>query len=421
MPRIWVFPPKGTKYKKPPCPACKKKGKWSRVWDPVAGELYPEEYGRCDREMSCGYNHYPTRSLTDRGGSKPKEDPTAWRKLPAPAPVVAKAPAPEPVKTTNPAVYQDPIEKAFQRTLDPSGNILYKFLCDTFGEDRVAPIWQIYRVGTTRGPRVGKEGKRDQRWIGSTVFWQIDCEDVIHDGKIMQYKPDGHRRKDKYLDKEGNEQKYNFIDWVGAQLKRIGRLDENVEAKKCLFGEHLLEEYPDIPVAIVESEKTALICAIYFDLEDMPFLWLATGGLSQDQVEKFECLKDRQIFLFPDLAEACRTCKKKSPIERALDLQAKALEAGIDMIVSKWMQLQAEAHYPELVESGGDLADYILDYDMKRPDPAPIEPVEEAPEISEATKENYALAVSQAGQTTRYYREDQINYEDPQDPAYIPF
>jgi hypothetical protein len=30
------------------------------------------------------------------------------------------------------------------------------------------------------------------------------------------------------------------------------------ELKQCYFGEHLLEKYPEKPVAVVESEKTAV-------------------------------------------------------------------------------------------------------------------------------------------------------------------
>ena len=49
----------------------------------------------------------------------------------------------------------------------------------------------------------------------------------------------------------------------------------NYNLKQCLFGEHLLSEIPTKPVAIVESEKSALVATHY-----MPeFIWLATGGI----------------------------------------------------------------------------------------------------------------------------------------------
>lgn len=60
-------------------------------------------------------------------------------------------------------------------------------------------------------------------------------------------------------------------------MKRVGQLPEDWELTQCLFGEHLLPLYPDKPVALVESEKTAVICSGL-----MPrFLWRATGGKQQ--------------------------------------------------------------------------------------------------------------------------------------------
>lgn len=55
--------------------------------------------------------------------------------------------------------------------------------------------------------------------------------------------------------------------------------------------------YPDKPVALVESEKTAVICAGL-----MPrFLWLATGGKQQINTEKFAVLGKRKVTAFPDV------------------------------------------------------------------------------------------------------------------------
>ena len=59
-------------------------------------------------------------------------------------------------------------------------------------------------------------------------------------------------------------------------MKKAGVLQESWTLTQCLFGEHLLKQYPKKVVALVESEKTAVICAGL-----MPrFLWLATGGKS---------------------------------------------------------------------------------------------------------------------------------------------
>lgn len=54
---------------------------------------------------------------------------------------------------------------------------------------------------------------------------------------------------------------------------------------------------PGKPVVLVESEKTAVICASL-----MPqFLWLATGGKSQLKAEKFAVLGSRKVTAFPDV------------------------------------------------------------------------------------------------------------------------
>lgn len=127
---------------------------------------------------------------------------------------------------------------------------------------------------------------------GHTVFWQIDEAGKVRTGKMMLYKPDGHRDKESF----GN------FDFVHSRLKKAGYWsDEEYEVKTCFFGQHLLDFYPDATVNIVESEKTALICAIaYGDMEK--HLWMATGGKSGLNAGKFEVFKQRGRFvvLYPD-------------------------------------------------------------------------------------------------------------------------
>ena len=55
-------------------------------------------------------------------------------------------------------------------------------------------------------------------------------------------------------------------------------------------------QHPDKTVALVESEKTAIICSAM-----MPqYLWLATGGKSQFN-SRLTVLKGRKIIAFPDI------------------------------------------------------------------------------------------------------------------------
>ena len=76
---------------------------------------------------------------------------------------------------------------------------------------------------------------------------------------------------------------------------------ENFNLSQCLFGEHLLSSNPTADVVIVESEKTALICAIHFGNFEH-HLFVACGGLKNLRADAIQPLIDmgRDIYLWPD-------------------------------------------------------------------------------------------------------------------------
>jgi hypothetical protein len=127
---------------------------------------------------------------------------------------------------------------------------------------------------------------------GLTVFWQIDEQARVHTGKMMRYKPDGHRDKDS---------DYNF-DWVHSKLFRQHVYNEDeYDYDTCLFGQHLLPFCPNAQIHLVESEKTALIMATYYGNMSRN-LWLATGGLQFFDRKHIQVLIDqgRDIVVYPD-------------------------------------------------------------------------------------------------------------------------
>ena len=71
---------------------------------------------------------------------------------------------------------------------------------------------------------------------------------------------------------------------------------EEWQLSQCLFGEHLLNTYPDKVVVLVESEKVPLSAL----LSSPGYVWLATGGKSQLGEEKLRVLTGRTVLLFPD-------------------------------------------------------------------------------------------------------------------------
>lgn len=122
---------------------------------------------------------------------------------------------------------------------------------------------------------------------GSTVFWQIDINGKVRTGKVMAYGEDGHRIKTEECDR---------VTWMHRLLMRDGLLPNEFELTQCLFGEHLLRRHPDKPVAIVESEKTAVIMATI----NTDMVWLATGGKNNFHGDRLACLKGRKVLVYPD-------------------------------------------------------------------------------------------------------------------------
>ena len=131
-----------------------------------------------------------------------------------------------------------------------------------------------YRLGATRS--------------GGVIFWQIDQEERIHDGKVMWYRADCHRDK------------LRHPNWVSSMLQQRYRWADKPGTSHCLFGLHLASppapRSGDETIAIVESEKTAVIMSEHYPQH----LWMATGGLGEVQAEKFRPLRGRRVILFPD-------------------------------------------------------------------------------------------------------------------------
>ncbi|MDR0835283.1 MAG: DUF6371 domain-containing protein, partial [Tannerella sp.] len=99
-------------------------------------------------------------------------------------------------------------------------------------------------------------------------------------GKIIVYGKNGHRRKDVMPP----------VQWAHSILKL-----PDFHLSQCLFGEHLLHDNTK-KVAIVESEKTAIIASVYLP----EFIWMACGGCGNLSLKLCEPLKGRNVVLFPD-------------------------------------------------------------------------------------------------------------------------
>ncbi|MFA1769871.1 DUF6371 domain-containing protein [Rufibacter glacialis] len=207
--------------------------------------------------------------------------------------------------------------KAFQR------NHFFIFLTNIFGADVAKELADLYLIGTSK------------YWPGATVFWQVDCENRVRTGKVMLYDLQTGKRV---------KEPCSRIHWAHCLVN-----DPHFRLSQCLFGEHLLREYPGKPVVIVESEKSALIASAYYH----EYVWLASGGISQLNMEKCLSLKGRNITLIPD-ADAFLAWQEK----------ARILEKDLEQRVKVSRALEDIATETERGE-GWDIADFLLKKKLK--------------------------------------------------------
>ena len=173
-----------------------------------------------------------------------------------------------------------------ERTEKTDGDLLVHWIktginWDYIQRKRIDEVLKDYHVG---------HGKN-----GHTIFWQLDDRGEVRTGKMMKYRPDGHRDK---------TAPWNF-DWIHSALFRDQRLtqwnEDKQEAQLTFFGMHLLNRYPHATVNIVESEKTAVLMAIAYG-NHATQIWMACGGLEMLSAERLKPITNqgRQIVLFPD-------------------------------------------------------------------------------------------------------------------------
>jgi hypothetical protein len=238
------------------CPNCQKDRVFTRYIDTLTNEHLSQHVGMCSRLIQCTYHYPPSQYFKDNqlfNSDKPVYKKTTF-----------KLPEKKIISYIPETIFLQSLQSWHQ-------NHLIGFLKSIFPESQVNNLIREYMIGTSR------------HWAGATVFWQIDISGKVRSGKIMLYDPTSGRRV---------KSPFPHITWAHKALKK-----NDFQLSQCLFGEHLLRKYPSLPVAIVESEKTALIAAACLP----EFLWLATGSLTNLQPAKCQCLSGRQVILFPDL------------------------------------------------------------------------------------------------------------------------
>jgi hypothetical protein len=304
--RYILEPYKGmnTRYR---CPTCQQRDKTLSLYiDTETGEHIHPTVGRCSRESKCGHHYTPKQYFQDNNISFDTPQPKAYK----PRPI---KPQLKPVSFISVEVFKASL-KAHET------NHFVQFLINLFGAEVASQLISRYFIATSK------------HWNGATVFWQIDTQGKVRTGKIMLYSPTTGKRI---------KEPFNHINWVHKAIKK-----PEFELRQCLFGEHLLIDKTK-PVAIVESEKTAIIASVYLPA----FIWVAVGSLSNLNAEKCSILKGRTVILFPDLKAFDKWNRK-----------AKELSPLANFTVSDLLERKAnEADKKQ----GFDLADYLIKFDYK--------------------------------------------------------
>lgn len=297
-----------TKRSRYACPSCQKKYQFTRYIDNQKGTYVHETVGKCNRENKCGYHYAPNVFFRDRNisfetyNSVNISKPKRYTKL------------------SPPSYINEQIFTISLRPYKPNSfvsDLTKIFTAKTISKKMVCR----YLIGTTNNILADKNIHLENQ----VIFWQIDFNQNIRTGKIINYK---------------NLKRTGYINWAHSLLYNEFNL------KQCFFGEHLLKLEPSKTVAIVESEKTALIASVLFP----KYIWLACGGLNNLSEEKCKVLKNRKVVLFPDLNAYDKWEQKAKMVLKC------------DYVINCFLQSNATE---EQKLNGLDLADFVVEYLLK--------------------------------------------------------
>ena len=186
------------------------------------------EYGRCNRENSCGYFRYPGREV---------KAPTDRKYIPEPP--------------------KDPILMPGElacRDCATTSNTLLRAYAGIVGIKSLRDAMDLYHCGT------GGHGE--------CIYYQYDGEHV-RTAKAILYGKDGHRVKTE----DGG-----LPVWWLHKSPTMRQYTAGRELKQCLFGQHLLSRFQTAKVYVVEAEKTAVMMAATDSKTMKERIWLGCGG-----------------------------------------------------------------------------------------------------------------------------------------------
>jgi hypothetical protein len=298
------------------CPACNSRNCFVRYVD-ENGEYISDDCGRCNRESKCGYHKKPKEYFADnpqiqsgykKGKSKSIDRYTYVNKnglrVDYEARIVQKKPDFIPFEHLKPTIGN------YDR------NAFVQFLLNLFPDclNEIQAILKMYFVGT---------------YEDYCCFPSLDQQNRICRAKLIRFnQATGKRLKG---------------DYDTSSLVRKLKLKENFNYSQIFFGEHLLRQFPDKPIAIIESEKTGIIGTLCFP----EFVWLGCNSKQWLKVERLQRLGTRRIILYPDA----------DGFDLWQEIATDAQRQGSIIKVSRLIENHAT---DEQKANGYDLADFLI-------------------------------------------------------------
>jgi hypothetical protein len=227
------------------------------------GKFYPENIGRCDRENSCGYMYHASQWL--------KENPNAQQ-------VFDSGKVEQPKKQIINGYYSfseelykavkadrqrscEKVKKDFKYTSEFKDYLINNL---KFNSEFIQQKMDDYKMVEFTSMNWVEVGTVNEVLKGYTKVIYFYCASKGDIRAVEQIYYNGFKRN-----------KCIPNDILNKEFKNWGNYNtETTEINWCLFGEHLIKEYPDKPIIVTEGVKTAFGMALFFP----EYTWLATGS-----------------------------------------------------------------------------------------------------------------------------------------------
>jgi hypothetical protein len=259
------------------CSQCGTKKSLTLFVNLESGEVFPPEFGVCDRAQKCGYSRWP--------GTNSQQELIKY--------------VPEPPR---PFDYLDMAE-VDKRMSNKGKNHFFEFLKGLIGKDGLEKVKERYKLGTSLSHP------------GYVSFPQIDelgrlrqIQEVLYDRET------GKRIKDK------GSQRWAIEKWQYPDLN----------LQQCYGGLRLIKGN-DKPIAIVEAAKTAIICSHFIP----SYNWVSTTSLGMLNNERCKPLRGRHLVLFPDVGAEPIWQKKARHIKGMRSIQVSDYLSKHSMIIGE--------------------------------------------------------------------------------------